>query len=139
MDVRTKKSKRSHLVISVTVAVLMFTTGAYTQGLPEAEGMREMIGILSNAFLFPAVLLGGIGALSWIASQGTFDMLRYGVSMAITGLLHPRRKFETFYDYKMQKAEKQNGWLVCEFVVGLICLACCLLCIGLYFFPVDNF
>ena len=115
----------------VLFALAVFIAGVFAQGLFQEPGMAERFGILSNCFLFPAVLIGGIGALSWIANEGTFDMLSYGFGIFLQ-FLHPWIKWESFYEYKMRKQENQKGWLKHYLVIGLVCFIASVICLILY-------
>ncbi len=110
-----------YMVIGLLMAVLNFEG----QGLFEEEILAEKMGILSDCFLLPAVLFGGVGLLTWIAAQGTFDMLSFGFSHFIMGIVDPKKRQESFYEYKARKEEKGNGWAKEIFVVGLIYAVVC--------------
>lgn len=118
-----KKKHWIHYGICVGVALIVFLIGIFSQGLFEKSSAKETVRVLSDSFLFPGVLLGGIGALSWIASEGTFDMLSYGFAFCFSKLIHPHKSFMGFYEYKMEKSDKREGWLVPELIVGLLCIA----------------
>ncbi len=115
----------------VMFALAVFVAGIFAEGLFQEPDMAERFGILSNCFLFPAVLIGGIGALSWIANEGTFDMLSYGFGTFLQ-FLHPQKKWESFYEYKMRKQENQKGWLKHYLVIGLVCFIASVICLILY-------
>ena len=119
-------------VISVGIAVAVFLAGAFSQGLFHETNRTDFFGTLSDCFLFPAVLLGGIGALSWIAQTGTFDMLGYGFSVIFGRMIHPGKIAESYYEYKGRKGEEQSGWLKHFLVVGLICFAASIVCLIFY-------
>ncbi|MCM1057965.1 MAG: DUF3899 domain-containing protein [Firmicutes bacterium] len=126
------KKRAGRYAGGILLAAAVFIAGAFTQGLFREEDMQKRLGILSDCFLFPAVLLGGIGALSWAASEGTFDMLQYGFYMVFQRLLHPRKAIESFYEYKVSKEESRSGWLKHFLIVGLICLCASVVCLLLY-------
>jgi len=117
---------------SIVLALAIFFAGAFSQGLFHETDTAEFFGTLSDCFLFPAVFLGGIGALSWIGAMGNFDMLSYGFSTVIQSLLHPTRVRESFYEYKVRREEEKNGWLKHFLVIGLVCLGCSFLFLFLY-------
>lgn len=127
-----KKNKWIHLGICIGVALAVFLIGGFTQGLFKQTNGKEAVRILSDCFLFPGVLLGGIGALSYIASEGNFDMLGYGFSFFFAKLFHPQKSFMGFYEYKVLKSEKKSGWLIKELLVGLFCMAASAVCAVIY-------
>lgn len=118
------------LILGLIIAVCNFSG----QGLFKEENLAEKMGILSDCFLFPAILFGGIGALSWIASQGNFDMLSFGFSHFIMGIVRPRLRQESFYEYKMRKEEKQSGWAKEMFLSGMFYFVICFLFLALYLY-----
>ena len=127
-----KKESILQYVAGILIAIAMFFAGAYTQGLFDETTTKGVYGCLSDCFLFPAVLLGGIGALSRIAGEGAFDMMSYGITTLFQSMLHPRDKQETFYEYKLRKEEERKPWLKHWFLVGLACMAFSVLFLVLY-------
>ncbi len=125
------KKKLVSYIVWILLALLLFGLGGRfsRQG---TGSFQTLMGYLSDCFLFPAVLEGGLGALSWIASHGSFDMLGYAFSRLANTFFHFRQEGETFYDYKMRKEEQRDGFLVQPLVVGGICLALSLLCLLLF-------
>lgn len=104
-------------------ALLMFAAGVFGQKVFQTAETKEIIRKLSDCFLLPGALLTGVGAMTGIASEGTFDMLSYGFYWFFWGMTHPGKSPESFYEYKMQKAEGRKGWPVPMLVVGLVFLA----------------
>jgi len=94
---------------------------------------REIFGILSDGFFIPGVIFGGVGGLIGIAGSGFFDILSYGVLVLYEGITHPKKSTESFYDYKLRKAEGRKEYSPCLLVVGLVCLALAGLCLIGYF------
>lgn len=129
-----KKSKKNlvHSLIYVCISLGIAAISAYHRGLFQMTDPVEMTGILSDCFLFPAILFGGLGALTWIAAQGTFDMLSYGFYAFFTGMFRPGKKSETFYEYKLRKEEKGSGWNPGMFLVGMFFLAASVVCAVIY-------
>lgn len=127
-----KKKQWIHYGICAIIALAMFIFGLFTQGMPDKIGTKESIRVLSDSFLFPGVFLGGIGALSYIASKGTFDMLNYGVTSFLALLFHPQKSRPGFYEYVMEKSEKRKSILLPEFIIGMICMIGCVICTIIY-------
>lgn len=126
------RKRAGQYAAAVILAAAVFTAGAITQNLFQEEDIQKKLGILSDCFLFPAVLLGGMGGLSWAASEGTFDMLQYGFYMVFQRLLHPHKTIEGFYEYKVSREESRDGWLKHFLIIGLICLFASVICLLLY-------
>ncbi len=84
-----------------------------------------LVGNLSDSFTIPGAILVAVGGLLWVASDGFFDMLTYGLKNGLHTLL-PFYKLErkSFYDYKVEKMEKREKGIFIPFlVVGLALLA----------------
>ena len=85
----------------------------------DIEGFFVVVGdpvhtraILCDAFFVPGILLSLIGMLVWISSTGFFDALGYAVRTAAHMFLpFVKTERKSFYDYKMEKAEKRGNSL----------------------------
>ena len=119
-------------VAGIIIAIAIFVAGAFSQGLFEETSLKEVYGCLSDCFLFPAVLIGGFGALSWIAGEGAFDMMAYSISFVFNSIIHPRDKQEKFFEYKLRKEEERKPWLKHWLIIGLVCFALSVLFLLLY-------
>ena len=126
------KKEFKKYVIAMIIAVAMFVAGAFSQGLFEPDTLQERYGCLSDCFLFPGVLLGGLGALTWIAEEGMFDMIGYGFKFFFGRMFHPREKQESFYEYKVRKWERPRTWLKQWFIVGMCCMGLSVIFLLLY-------
>ena len=125
-------SARTILLIVYTVIGLgLFFVSAATSGLFQAEG-RAVFHILSDSFLLPAVLLGGFGALGYVASQGFFDLFRYAGHIIWSGFRHPKERFSSYYDYKNHLASERKTWLPDMLLVGLVFFALSVVCYIIY-------
>lgn len=86
--------------------------------------------ILSDGFFAVGTVITAMGLLIFTTNEGTFDMIVYGMG-SFFGMFRKNhtRKYETFYDYRVSRAEKKVkfGFLV---FCGLIYLA---LAIIMYF------
>ncbi|MBQ7359641.1 MAG: DUF3899 domain-containing protein [Lachnospiraceae bacterium] len=109
---------------NISFAILMFSLAAWGQGLFTATSAELVIRRLSDCFLIPATILGGIGSMTWIATKGNFDMLAFGAKLFFNMMLHPTQKQESFYEYKMRREEKNptGKWAWRTLVVGVVCL-----------------
>jgi len=118
------KKKLKSWIVNIGTAVLLFIAAAYLQGLFEATGVQMIMRRLSDCFLIPGVVLGGIASLCWVAVKGNFDMLGYGFKTLFDWMLHPRQKQESFYEYKMRQEEKnpEGAWPWRMLIVGVSCI-----------------
>lgn len=120
----SKKNIRSW-ISNITIAILFFVSTASLLELFEVNSTQVIMRKLSDCFLVPGSVLGGIAGLCWIAAKGNFDMLSYGVSLFIGGMLHPTQKKESYLEYKMRQEEKNptGAWPWRMLIVGLVCIA----------------
>ena len=128
-----EKNKIMPYVTNGCVALALFALCAVTGGLFSAETTVERVGILCDCFTVPGVFLGGFGALSWIASTGAYDIMSYGVSYLVSMFVRHRERAESFYDYKMEKAEKRKKWRAHTLIVGLVFFVAGLICLAVYY------
>ena len=80
----------------------------------EKETATDVFAALSNCFIVPAALVGGFGALSYMAKLGAYDGLvysfkNYGLHTLIGGAF-TKKKTQTFREYKEEKDEKGRKW-----------------------------
>lgn len=96
---------------SYGIGLLLAALVAHGQGLFDAV-VVEPYKILSNAFFVPAVLFLSLGLLSWIASDGQFDSLKY-VGYYVKQTFRwgwPRPKIQNYHDYISDlKAEREDN------------------------------
>ena len=107
----------------VMLVALMFILVAKPH---EQENAKEFVRALSDCFVVPAALLGGIGGLSLMAKLGAYDGLAYafknfGIHNLIGGNPN-KKKYQNFYDYKKEKDETGRKWLPQFLYVGLALL-----------------
>lgn len=104
------------------VAVMFFTI----EKPHEQENAKAVLGALSNCFIVPAALVGGFGALSYMAKLGAYDGLTYSFkNFGLHNLLggNPKQKrTQTFREYKEEKDEKGRKWFPQLLWVGLAAL-----------------
>ncbi len=114
------------------LALAVFWAGMFSQGFFQEPELQERLRILSDCFLFPAILLGGTGLLSLIAREGAFDLFGYGISVAVRRILHPLHPPESFYEYKTEKAGSRGSWKKEDLATGTVCLCFSFLFLFLY-------
>lgn len=80
---------------------------------------------LADAFTIPSVVMVMVGVMVWLASEGTFDMISYGLKRGLKTLIpFSKQEHETFYDYKKRKVENRIKGYSFLFISG-----------GVYFIP----
>lgn len=103
MEERRKTAKQyagsalSGLLISLAI---MGYSGLFSGGNTTAGIMM----ILSDAFFVSGTVLLGVGLLMWVAGEGMFDMLGFGVKLVWDVTVH--HEWESYRDYKARKSAK---------------------------------
>ena len=96
------------LLIGAVVSVLiLLLRGSFAQ-----TESPELYKDLSDAFFVSGVLLAGIGGLVFVAENGVFDMIRFGVIKVISLIRSEKHRAEsprTYYDYKEEKSGKPSA------------------------------
>ena len=132
MDPRKKSLIR--IGIAAVVGALIAWGAAAVRGLKPGIGTAMTLRYWSDGCFVAAILIGSIGALTWISTTGLFDIFSYGFSAAIRMFIPFGRKKDImpFYDYKTYRAEKRQPALY-ELVVGIFFLLISGLLLALYY------
>ena len=105
------------VVVSVGLILLVCgTKGVLTSHLTQ----QEIIKYVCDGFFVAAVVLLGMGGLTWASGQGTFDGLGYTFSLwkeKFTNHKKDWHKREDFQEYKERKAEKKKNRKINHFLV----------------------
>ena len=113
MKHKDTKSCRKRLLIcgsAVAAGILIAWGAAAARGLKPGVGTAMALRYWSDGCFVSAVLIGGLGALTWISTTGLFDIFKYGFSSVVV-LFTPFRKPKdqmSFYDYKTYQAERRK-------------------------------
>ncbi len=91
-------------------------------GLFDAQGEIPTVQVLCNAFFACGVLEGGVGLLSWAASQGAFDIFSYAAKVIIYKF-KPKEKLPNYYDYTHRNEKSRKAWLKGLTICGGVCVA----------------
>ena len=119
-------------VISAVAGLAIVIAYSILKGILQETETIQVILILSNAFLLAGVLLLGIGLLSLVKKEGTFDGLFYSfhsVRMAYTKRMYNEvseatKDKETYYDYKQNaKAKRKVAWHMIVVGAGYLLVA----------------
>ena len=95
-------------LITLGVGFAMAAFVAYSKNVFAQKELSMVFHILTDSFSLPAVLITGIGALAFVSNEGGFDALSYGLTSFFDMFRKEKKnKHKTFYDYKMEKAEKR--------------------------------
>jgi len=98
---------------SAVTIYLMYYQGLFVKGHDLATSMM----MLSDAFFIPGAIMVGLGLLIWVAGEGVFDMMIYGVKLLWDVAF--KHEWESFRDYQSRKAEKEKNKVGFLIYVGL--------------------
>ena len=106
-------------VIGLIVAFLI----TWSRGVFDSDIEAKMVvSFICDGFFVTGMLLFLFGILIWVSGTGFFDGLTYGLQFIVQKILPLyRQSYKSYYDYKMEKAERRyKGSTVFMMVVGLI-------------------
>lgn len=119
------------LVILVLAGIMCFTV----ERTFDKQSAKEIVGSLCNCFTVPGVVVGGVGALSYIGRLGGFDGLAYAfTSFGLHNIwvTNSKKKPASFYEYKQAKDEKGRVWFPNLLFCGLGALGVAVLLLIVY-------
>lgn len=97
-------------IITFVIGLLMAYGIFSYKNLFEASDASNIVMILSDGFLVPAVVLGGLGVLFFVSNGGMFDIFIYSGGLLKETL---KRKCDrdpnfpkTYFDFKQQREKK---------------------------------
>ena len=112
--------------VAFGIGLVIFLILAVTRGAFSAEDPAEKWTIICDALFVPGALLTAFGLLFFASNGGVFDMLRFGVTKALSVMLTKKRRDElphTFYDYKKEREAKGQAHSAYLIIVGLVFIA----------------
>ena len=129
------RRKRLILCSCVTAAGALIAWGAAAaRGLGPGVGTAMALRYWSDGCFVSAVLIGGVGALTWISTTGIFDIFKYGFSCVVV-LFTPFRKPKdqlSFYDYKTLQAERRKPARFELLAIGVLFLILSMILLAAY-------
>ena len=109
-----KKKYIKYIIVSILGALISISIFS-SRNLLNASNPKDITFILSDGFLFPGVLILGVGLLIMVSNGGIFDIFTYSFKkMRVTKLYGKNRpsSFKSFYEYRMSKEKAPFGFLV---------------------------
>ncbi len=121
---KRRKITAKALVIESIIALVLTILFAWAMGIfaVEQSGEGSVSAVLSDAAFITGVLFAGVGGISWVVSEGTFDVFSYGAKMVWEHFHIRQTEFEKYYEYKQRKAQAGTAWLSDFVIVGVIFL-----------------
>lgn len=127
--------RRTYYLIcaGVILAIALFLAGE--GGIFSADTPSEIFRILSDSFFVPGILFMGCGALGWMATKGTYDMLSFGCGRITRNFIPgmDKEKFDNFYQYKQRRDEDGRKWKPHLLISGAMAFLLALVFTVLYF------
>ncbi len=124
--------KPKKYLITLAAGFVVTALVAWSKGVLNQTTAVGVYHILCDAFCVSGVVIAAAGGLIFTANEGTFDMLSYGIQSFMDMFRKEKKlKYDTFYDYKMDRAEKKApfGFLL---ICGLFFLAVSMVMLYLY-------
>ncbi len=121
-------------IIASVIGIIIFIIIICTKTIWNAQGAKEIMQILSDAFFVPGVLLAGVGLIIFASNGGAFDMLSYAV-IRIFDLFRKdakNKKYKDYYEYREAKKEKKRnmGFLL---IVGIVFIVLAVIFLIIYY------
>ena len=93
---------------------------AYNRHYCQLENLSDKYLVLADGFFIPAVLLLGIGILSWLASTGQFNGIKYASYVMVERFKpHKGQKPLSYAEFIEKHGPAQRGSLLHLFAPGL--------------------
>lgn len=110
MKENVKNSLKKYLVAIILAGVAAFGIMS-ARGLFSLDNAPAVMACISDGLFVAGFLFAGIGALIWLSSTGTLDIISYGFkSLLVLFTPYKRRIGEGgFYEYKVKQREKRKG------------------------------
>lgn len=122
-----KKSYVITFVIGIVAAVII----CLAKEIYIAEDFSKALSILCDAFFIPGVVFLGIGIMAWIANEGLFNGIIFGLKTlgrSFSAKKGEKIREEDFYQYNDRMKEKQISFGhfmfagIIDVVISIICL-----------------
>ena len=127
---RAPEARRSQLIrygVAFLIGAVIVLGMSWSRGLFAQTDPQRVYRVLCDGCFFAAVLLVGIGLMTLIAGEGTFDMAGFAFSLLVRALSRKnieQKENRSFYEYKKAKRERRKGGPMWYLVfVGLFYLA----------------
>lgn len=116
-----KKTRRLYLGSVLSLVIIAVAIMSYRGLFAGGNTTAGIMMILSDSFFVAGTVLLGVGLLMWVAGEGMFDMLSFGVKL-IWDVAY-KHEWESYRDYKARKAEKPKakvGYLTWVGAAGIL-------------------
>lgn len=92
-------------LVGLVISVIVICVGR----IWEITAMRELMGLLCNAFFVPGVFILGAGIIVFASNGGAFYIVGYGMRVFIDKFRRDlsKRKYKDYYEYQEEKKKKK--------------------------------
>lgn len=119
-------------LITLGISLLCVFLISWMRGIFDKNTQQEVFHVLCDAFFIVGVIITGIALLVFVSNEGAFDIIIYGTTMFINWFRHKsERKYETYYDYRMEKSKNKSSF-GSILIVGIFLILMSLLMLALY-------
>lgn len=123
-----KKIKIIQYSVASFIGLVMFFIYALLHEMFVQDSFKGVIGLMSNGFLIPGLILILSGLLTLVAKTGFFDIMGYGFRslwILCTPSKRALQERKTFYEYKEEKNAGTRHWypFLCFTGLGFVLLA----------------
>ena len=104
-------SQNKRYVIPSVIAVIVAVAICIKSNIFALETSAEVFTVLSNACAIPGFVMFGIGILIWVADEGLFNGISYGlktVGRSLSARKGEKIKDEEFYEYNARQRAKNH-------------------------------
>ncbi len=115
-----KKLKKYFITLAIGLAIVLLVTSF--NGAFDSDNPKDTAKYLCDGFFIATVIIGGLGLLVFVSSEGAFDMIVYGLqSFFHLFKTSGQKKYSSYYEYKESKAKEkiESGFML---YVGLFLL-----------------
>lgn len=112
------------------ILLMLFGRGSFLK-----TNQLERLNDFSDAFFVSGMLLVSVGGLAFVAGNGIFDMINFGVKKVLLLLRSEKRRAEsprTYYDYVEGKSQNRKSGYGALLIVGAICLGLAVMFLLMY-------
>jgi len=125
--------KRRYIITALIGLAIALAVTALRGGFT-SEVSEQVFSAVCDGCFAAGALLGCVGLLVFVADDGFFDLMNYGVQRALRLVLSQKRQSgfpRTYYEYHQLKRGTRKGSPSFILVVGLCWLALAVLCLVL--------
>lgn len=128
---KKRKMIRSRYLYTSLSAVVLLVVIAIGLEVFSQESAYDTIVTICNSFFIVGVVFLGVGGLMFAANEGSFDMIKYGISSVFT-MLDPRKMkgHEKFHEYRERMQQKKVEF-VHFLIIGAVFLVLSIIFLGI--------